>query len=62
MSHIYSVSTNFRLELMEPSARELFILPEEMGGANGEERREHGSSLAKLETASEPKNIDPKPF
>ena len=41
----YSVSTNFRLKLVEPSAREVFIFlgilveREERGGASEERRR-----------------------
>ena len=53
----YSVSTNFRLKLVEPSAREVFIFlgilveREERGGRV--RRGEHDSNLARLETASE---------
>ena len=45
----YSVSTNFRLGLMEPSAREVFFGRKRW--AIEERRRKHGSSLARLETA-----------
>ena len=45
------------IELIEPSAREVFILTmvgrEERGGASEGRRREHGSNLARLETALE---------
>ena len=52
------MSTHFRLELIEPSAREVFIFwilveREERGGVELGRIREHGSNLARLETASE---------
>ena len=51
------MSTNFNLELIEPSAREVFIFwtlveREEQGGASEERRKEHDSNLARLETAA----------
>ena len=57
----YSLPTNFRLEFIEPSAREVFIFwtmfeRENGGGANEERRREHGSNPARPETASKVKN------
>ena len=52
------MSINFRLELIEPSAREVFnfltlVEREERGGASEDMRREHGSNLAGLKIASE---------
>ena len=51
----YSVSTNFCLKLIKPSDREVFIfgtLVEREERTKSEERRkEHGSNLARLETA-----------
>ena len=48
----YSVSNNFRLKLIEPSAREVFIfwtlVEREERGASEERRGEHGSNLARL--------------
>ena len=65
---IYSVSTNFRLELIESSASEIFIFwthveREERGGASEERRGEHGSNLARLEAAKQRsrKAIDTQP-
>ena len=60
------MSTNFRHELLVPSAREVFtfrtLVEREERGASEERKREHGSILARLETASElQKNVDPKP-
>ena len=57
---MYSVSTYFRLDLIEPSAREVFIFwsREKRGGASEERRREHCSNLARLETASEFKKLN----
>ena len=51
------MSTNFRLEFIEPSGRERYFylwtpVEREERGAS-EERSEHGSNLARLETASE---------
>ena len=49
-----------------PSAKEVFIFGtlverEEWGGVSEEKRTEHGSNLARFETASELKiNVDPK--
>ena len=57
------MSTNFRLELIKPfDAREelIFWIPverEEWGGASEERRREYGSNLARLKTASELKKL-----
>ena len=49
---MYSVATTFRLELLEPSARELFIfwtlVEREERWASEERRNEHGSNLAGL--------------
>ena len=57
----YSVSTNFRLGLMEPSAREVFFGRKRW--AIEERRREHGSSLARLEIASQlKKTVNPQPL
>ena len=50
------MSTYIRLELIEPSAREVFTvwtLVERAVGISEERRREHGSNLSRLETASE---------
>ena len=51
------MSTNFRLELIEPPAKEVFIfwtvVEREELGASEEMRGEHGSNLARLEKASE---------
>ena len=50
------MSTNFRLKLIEPSAREVFIfwtlVEREERGVSEERRRDHVSNLARLETAS----------
>ena len=55
----YSVSSNFRLELIEPSAIFWSI---EKSGVRGRVKRGE-ENLARLETASEPKkNADPQPF
>ena len=52
----YSVSNNFRPELLEPSAREVLQLSdscqETRANERGRGRREHGSYLAMLETVS----------
>ena len=49
---LYNVSTYFRLELMEPSARVVFIIGLWMRGKSGmaseERKREYGSTLARL--------------
>ena len=50
------MSTKFRPELKEPSAREAFILysdRERKGGELRRDKRDHSSSLARLERASE---------
>ena len=51
------MSTNFRLELIEPSAKEVFIFwTREQGGGRASEKermREHDSNLARLEAMSE---------
>ena len=53
----YSVTTNFRPELKEPAAREIFIFwtlfEREERSATEERRREHGSNLSRLEKTSE---------
>ena len=52
----HSVSTNFRLEFIEPPASEVLIfwtlIEKEERGESEERRREHGSNLASLETAA----------
>ena len=61
----YSVSTNFRLELIELSARDFFVIwSREMVGQRLKIRRsEHGSNLARHETASELENtVEPQPL
>ena len=63
----YIVATNFCLELIEPSARKVFIfwtLVEREGeGVSEGRRREHGSNLARIKTASElQKTVDPQPL
>ena len=50
----YGVSTYFCFELIDPSAREVFIglwFREKSEEASEEWIREHGSNLARLETA-----------
>ena len=49
------MSTHFCLELIKPSAREIFIFLVETKeqGAIEERRREHGSNKARLDTAPE---------
>ena len=56
-----SVSTNFRLELIAPSARKVLIFCNlsKRAAASGERRNEHGANLARLETASGLKYVDP---
>ena len=50
----YSVFTYFRKELIELSARTHgLLLREKSWGASEDRRREHGSKLARIETASE---------
>ena len=52
------MSTNFRLELIEPAARWIYFLDssrEGRTGASEERTREHGSNLVRVETASEMK-------
>ena len=53
---IYSVSNNFRLKLIEPSAIEVLIckalIEREEREASEERGREHGSNRPKLKTAS----------
>ena len=44
----YSVTTNFRLELIEPSARGVSIFYFGRGETSKERRREHGSNLVRL--------------
>ena len=62
------MATNFRLELIELSVREVFMYffnsgPERRAGASEEKRKEHGSNLARPETASELKiTVDPQPL
>ena len=59
------VSTNFRRELIAPSAREviIFLLVSREKGGGRMWRGEHGSNLARLETASElKKTVDPLPL
>ena len=57
------MSINFRLELIEPSAREVFIfwtlVKREEQGMSEERKREQGSNLARLETALELKKMLP---
>ena len=58
LSRLDKESTNFRLELIEPSALDVSfeLWSREKSRWVSEERREHGSKLARLETASELKN------
>ena len=44
----YSVTTNFRLELIEPSARGVSIFYFGRGETSKERRREHGKNLVRL--------------
>ena len=55
-----SVCTNFRLELIEPSAREVFNFwasRERRAGGEGGRKREYCSNLARLQSASKLKKL-----